>query len=42
MRKIKETVESLGGKVLGEGVILNIVELNNDKNIFSLIDVNEE
>ena len=42
MRKIKETVESLGGKVLGEGVILNIVELNNDKDVYSLIDVNEE
>ena len=42
MEKIKEKVETLGGKVLGEGVILNIVELNNNKNIFSLIDVNEE
>ena len=27
---------------VGEGVILNIVELNNNKEIFSLIDVNEE
>lgn len=42
MEKIKEKVETLGGKVLGEGVILNIVELNNNKNVFSLIDVNEE
>ena len=42
MEKIKETIENLGGKVLGEGVILNILELNNNKEVFSLIDVNEE
>ncbi len=42
MEKIKETIERLGGRVLGEGVILNIVELNNNKEVFSLIDVNEE
>lgn len=42
MNAIKETVEELGGIVAGEGVIMNIVELNNDKNIFSLIDINEE
>ena len=34
MKAIKETVEELGGIVAGEGVIMNIVELNNDKNIF--------
>lgn len=42
MKAIKETVEELGGIVAGEGIIMNIVELNNDKNIFSLIDINEE
>ena len=42
MKAIKETVEELGGIVAGKGVIMNIVELNNDKNIFSLIDINEE
>ena len=42
MKAIKETIEELGGIVAGEGVIINIVELNNDKNIFSLIDINEE
>ena len=42
MKAIKETIEELGGIVVGEGVIMNIVELNNDKNIFSLIDINEE
>lgn len=40
-RAIKETVESLGGNVLGIGVVINIKELNNDK-VFSLIDINEE
>ncbi len=42
MEKIKETIENLGGRVVGEGVILNIVELNNNKDVFSLIDINEE
>ena len=42
MEKIKDTIEKLGGKVVGEGVILNIVELNNNKKVFSLIEVNEE
>ena len=42
MEKIREAIEKLGGKVLGEGVILNIVELNDNKELFSLIDVNEE
>jgi len=40
-RAIKETVEKLGGKVLGTGVVINIKELNNDE-VFSLIDINEE
>ena len=42
MKAIKHTIEELRGIVAGEGVIMNIVELNNDKNIFSLIDINEE
>lgn len=40
-RAIKETIESLGGNVLGTGVVINIKELNNDE-VFSLIDINEE
>ena len=40
-RAIKDTVESLGGNVLGTGVVINIKELNND-DIFSLIDINEK
>ena len=42
LASIKNSIEELGGIVVGEGVILNIVELNNNKELFSLIDVNEE
>ena len=42
IRAIANALSSLGGKVIGCGVIMNIKELNNIKNIFSLIDVNEE
>ena len=42
MKAIKENVKSLGGNVVGEGVVMNIVELNDNKELFSLIDVNEE
>lgn len=42
MRAIKHAIEEIGGKVVGEGVIMNIVELNDNTNIFSLIDINEE
>ena len=38
---IKEEVENINGNIIGVGVIINIEELNNDKNVFSLIDVNE-
>ena len=41
-QSIKTTIENLGGKVEGIGVIINIQELNNDTEIFSLIDINEE
>jgi len=40
-RAIKETVESLGGNIVGTGVVINIKELNNDE-VFSLIDINEK
>ena len=39
-RAIKEAVESLGGNILGTGVVINIKELNND-DIYSVIDINE-
>ena len=42
MQAIKQAIEEIGGIVKGEGVIMNIVELNNNKSIFSLLDVNEE
>lgn len=40
-KAIKSYIEKLGGTIVGEGVIINIKELNNSK-VFSLIDVNEE
>lgn len=42
MKAIKYAIESVGGIVEGEGVIMNIKELNNDINIYSLLDINEE
>ena len=41
MKSIKKEVEKLGGKILGSGVIINIPDLNKEKNIFSLIDIKE-
>ena len=41
MKAIKNAIEDLGGIIVGEGVILNIKELNNNDKLFSLIDVNE-
>lgn len=42
LKAIKDAIKGLGGNVVGEGVIMNIVELNNNKDLFSLIDINEE
>ena len=42
INSIKQAIESLKGIVVGEGVVMNIVELNNNKEVYSLIDVNEE
>ncbi len=41
MKAIKEAIERLGGKVAGQGTIINIAELNDNRDLFSLIDVNE-
>ena len=41
IKSIKDSIKQLGGNVIGEGVVMNIVELNNNKDLFSLIDVNE-
>ena len=42
MQSIKDAIKELGGNVIGEGVVMNIKELNDNKELFSLIDINEE
>ena len=42
INSMKEAIISLGGTISGVGVVLNIKELNHDKEVFSLIDINEE
>lgn len=42
MKSIKNAIEECGGIVKGQGVVLNIVELNKDKDVYSIIDVNED
>ncbi len=42
IKSIKDSIKQLGGNVIGEGVVMNIIELNDNKDLFSLIDVNEE
>lgn len=39
---ISNAIQNLGGNVIGKGVVLNIIGLNNDNEIFSLLDVEEE
>lgn len=41
-KAIISAIESRGGHVVGEGVIMNIPALNDNKNIFSLLDIEEE
>lgn len=41
MKAVKKLIKQLGGKVVGEAAIINIVELNKNKKLFSLMDVNE-
>ena len=41
VRSIKGAIKELGGKVIGVGVIVNILELNKDNDVFSIIDVHE-
>ena len=40
-KAIKEAIQKLDGNVVGEAVVMNIVELNDNKELFSLVDVNE-
>ena len=42
IKAIKQAIQDVGGIIEGEGVIMNIKELNNDSHIYSLIDINEE
>ncbi len=42
LKAIKESLLNLGGEVVGEGVVINIKELNNNCELFSLIDINEK
>lgn len=42
MKAIKQAIEKAGGIIKGEGVIMNIKELNNNSDIYSLLDINEE
>lgn len=42
LNAISKAIKDLGGIVVGEGVIMNIVKLNDNKELFSLIDINEE
>ncbi len=41
MKAMKNAVEEVGGIVVGQGVIMNIKELNDAKDVYSLIDINE-
>lgn len=42
MKAIKQAIEDAGGIIKGQGVIMNIKELNDDTDIYSLLDINEE
>ena len=42
MKAIKSAIENAEGIIKGQGVIMNIKELNNDTDIYSLLDINEE
>ena len=41
MSAIKQAIIDESGIVTGQGVIMNIKELNNESNLFSLLDINE-
>ena len=41
MKAMKQAIEEVGGIVVGQGVIMNIKELNDAQDIYSLLDINE-
>ena len=42
MNAMKTAIEEIGGIVVGQGVIMNIKELNDAKDVYSLLEVNEK
>lgn len=42
MNAINDAIKELDGNIIGKGVVMNIIGLNNDKEVFSLLDVEEE
>jgi adenine phosphoribosyltransferase len=42
IKAIKKAIEDDEGIIKGQGVIMNIKELNKDDDIYSLLDINEE
>ena len=42
VKAIEEQIEKLGGNVIEKMVIINIINLNNEKNVNSFIEVTEE
>ena len=42
IKAICNAIENLDGNIVGKGVVMNIKELNQDNDIFSLLDVEEE
>ena len=41
IKSINEMIVSLGGNVIGVGCVINIPALNDDKNLYSIIDIEE-
>ena len=41
MKAMKQAIEDVGGIVVGQGVIMNIKELNDAQDLYSLLDINE-
>lgn len=41
MKAMKNAIEEVGGIIVGKGVIMNIKELNDAKDVYSLLDIHE-
>ena len=41
MKAMKNAIEEVGGIIVGQGVIMNIKELNDAKDVYSLLDIHE-